>query len=84
MPRVRLFFGLRDREGRTEFEIDGGSLCEVLEKLQERLPVRIVEDCSPAPGYLIFLDGVDVRLLPRDCRVEDGSTVDVVPVNHPG
>ena len=84
MPRVRLFFGLRDRKGRTEFTVEPGALCDVLRRIQELVPERIVEDCSPAPGYLIFVDRVDVRLLPHDCLVGEESTVDIVPVNHPG
>jgi hypothetical protein len=59
-------------------------LCEVLERLNQLLPVRVVTDCRPAPGYLIFVNRVDVRLLPRDCRLSDTDVVDVVPVNHPG
>ena len=84
MPRVRLFFGLRDRNGRSELEVEEGDLCEVLSRLQELIPERIVEDCTPAPGYLIFIDGVDARLLPRDCRVSKDTRIDIVPVNHPG
>ncbi len=84
MPRVRLFFGLRDRHGRVEFEVPRGTLCEVLLAAQREIPERIVEGCEPAPGMLIFLNRVDVRLLPRDCEVGDEDVVDVVPVNHPG
>ena len=84
MPRVRLFFGLRDRHGRVEFEVPPGTLCEVLRRVQEEVPDPIVEDCGPGPGMLIFVNRVDVRLLPRDCILGEGDTIDVVPVNHPG
>ncbi len=83
MPRVRLYFGLRARDGRAEFTLEPGLLCEVLARLSELVP-GVVEDCSPAPGYLIFLNRVDVRLLPGDTRVDDEDVIDVVPVNHPG
>ena len=84
MPRVRLFFGLRDGRGRAEFTVEPGALCDVLRRIQELIPEKIINDCSPAPGYLIFVDRIDVRLLPSDCRVDEESTVDIVPVNHPG
>ncbi len=83
MPRVRLYFGLRARDGSVEFTLGSGPLCEVLARLSERVP-GVVEDCGPAPGHLIFLNRVDIRLLPNDTLVNDEDVIDVVPVNHPG
>ncbi|GBF08433.1 purine phosphoribosyltransferase [Aeropyrum pernix] len=85
--RVRLLGGLRERAGRDSIEIEGRELSwkEVLKKAVEHveaLKEAIENDGSPKPGYLVFVDGVDYRLLPEDHEVVE--EVVVLPVTHGG
>ncbi|BAN90761.1 phosphoribosyltransferase family protein [Aeropyrum camini] len=85
--RVRLMGGLRERVGREIIEVEGGELgwSAVLRKAVEQvegLKEAIDEEGRPKPGYLVFVDGVDYRLLPEDQEVEE--EVIVLPVTHGG
>ncbi|MCE4616403.1 MAG: hypothetical protein F7C09_04985 [Aeropyrum sp.] len=85
---VRLMGGLRERVGRGEIELgvrEGESWRSVLKRALASLPAlseAVAEDGSPKPGYLVFVDGVDWRLLGDGDPVEE--EIIVMPVTHGG
>ena len=83
--RVRLLAALRELTGgRGEFLVEAGSWSEALRSLTAQYPslsVAIGDDGTPKPGFLVFVDGVDSRLLDRSRPAKE---VDVLPVNHGG
>ena len=85
MVKVRLLASLRDDIGRSEVEVEGKDLREALENLVKAYPIlrRAIdlERMEPGAGYVIFVDGVDLRLVDRS--VKPGEII-ILPVNHGG
>ncbi len=83
--RVRLLGALRERaEGRQELYVEAESWSEALKevlRLYPQMSAAIDERGRPRPGFLVFVDGVDCRLLPDSLQAK---VVDVLPVNHGG
>ncbi|MGC9071728.1 MAG: phosphoribosyltransferase family protein [Acidilobus sp.] len=83
--RVRLLGALRERiEGRQEVYVEAESWSEALKALVRvypQLSVAIDEMGRPRPGFLVFVDGVDCRLLPK---TQQAVAIDLLPVNHGG
>jgi len=81
--RVILLGGLSQDVGSRVLEVQAGDWVEALLKLRERIKVfrRVVdENGEPQPGYLIFVDGVDSRLVER----KPAREIVLLPVNHGG
>ena len=81
--RVVLLGGLSQDIGSRVLEVQADTWVRTLLKLRERFDVfkRVVdENGRPLPGYMVFVDGVDSRL------IKDGPAREVVvlPVNHGG
>ena len=85
MVRVRLLAGLREAVGRAEIEIEAGSLSDALRRLVSEYPgldrALDPERLEPKPGFIVFVDGVDIRLVGRDKRPQE---IVILPVNHGG
>ena len=85
MARVRLLAGLREAIGKGEIIINGDTLSSVIRELIERYPElsRAVDPKSlePGAGYIVFVDGIDIRLTHKDSKVEE---IIILPVNHGG
>ncbi|MCE4628218.1 MAG: hypothetical protein F7C34_03610 [Desulfurococcales archaeon] len=86
MARVRLLASLREIVGSPEVEVEGETLEEVLGSLLREYPgleqVIDKDTMRPRPGYIMFVDGVDIRLISSGkTRV---SEIVILPVNHGG
>ena len=83
--RVRLLGALKERAGgRQELYVEAESWSEALKeviRIYPQLSAAIDDRGRPKPGFLVFVDGVDSRLLPEG---RSASVVDVLPVNHGG
>jgi molybdopterin synthase sulfur carrier subunit len=84
MPTVRIPPVLRaEAGGNREVEASGGTVRELLEDLQARLPQlgsKIYDDGEIKPFVNVYLDGEDVRTLDGvDTPVKDGSTLILLP-----
>lgn len=83
MVRVKLLGSLRELAG-GEVEVEASSWREALLKLREEhegLARVIDERGDPRPGYMVFVDGVDYRLLDPGERAEE---VILLPIAHGG
>ena len=69
-----------------DFEISEPSLpvSRLLRVLAERYPDAFYSDGSPRPGILVFVDGVDSRLLDGEEEVQGDVEVRVIRVFHGG
>ena len=85
MARIRLLASLREAAGTPEISIEGSRLAEALKDAIRRLPIleRVIdpESLEPRPGYIVFVDGVDIRLVDKNT---EASEIVVLPVNHGG
>ncbi|MGC9209760.1 MAG: phosphoribosyltransferase family protein [Acidilobus sp.] len=83
--KVRLLGALKERvSGKQEVYVEASSWSEALRELVRGYPqlsIAIDESGRPKPGFLVFVDGVDCRLLPE---TQQATTIDVLPVNHGG
>ncbi len=83
--RVRLLGALKERTGgRQELYVEAGGWAEALRevlRLYPQMSVALDESGRPRPGFLVFVDGVDSRLLPEG---QAANAIDVLPVNHGG
>lgn len=82
--RIRLVASLREASGRDEIVVEAGSWNEALTKAREIVPAlreAIGPGGQPSPGYIVFVDGVDSRLLAGG---EKAREIVVLPVNHGG
>ncbi|ADL18719.1 Purine phosphoribosyltransferase [Acidilobus saccharovorans 345-15] len=83
--RVKLLAALRDLAGGAqEVLVEGSSWTDVLKKLLSQYPGLssvLSQDGTPRPGFLVFVDGVDSRLLDRSRQAKE---IVVLPVNHGG
>lgn len=86
MVRIVLVGGIAERKGRSTIEVEPGELTvgELMKLLANLVPEAIGGDGKPKPGFLVFIDGVDVRVLEESDRVERNSTVHIVQVYHGG
>lgn len=57
---------------------------ELVKRLGGKLPIR--DDGIPKPGYIVLLDGVDLRILVEEDEVleKDEVKLTIIPVNHGG
>ncbi len=82
--RVKLLASLREASGKDVLEIEASSWKEALSKARREVPaldVALNPDGSPKPGYIVFVDGIDCRLLEGG---EAAKEVVILPVNHGG
>jgi hypoxanthine phosphoribosyltransferase/molybdopterin converting factor small subunit len=82
--RIRLLASLREAAGKDYIEVEAASWREALTKAlkeEQALKQAVTEDGNPKPGYLVFVDGIDARLLEGR---EKASEIVVLPVNHGG
>ena len=82
--RVKLLASLREVAGLDEIVVKASSWKEALTLAVEKLPglkVAVNDDGNPKPGYIVFVDGVDSRLLEGD---ESAREIVILPVNHGG
>ena len=86
MVRVVLVGGIAERKGRNTIEVELGepTVGELMKLLAKHVPEAIDEDGKPKPGFLVFIDGVDVRVLEEGDRVRRNSTIHIVQVYHGG
>ncbi len=86
MVEVLLVGGIAERRGnRLELKSPPDSrLREILRQLSKLVPEAVDENGRPRPGFLIFLNGVDVRVLDPDEKVSDDSKLYVIQVYHGG
>jgi hypoxanthine phosphoribosyltransferase len=81
--RLILLGGLAEDAGTREIAIEASSWREALVRAREELPVLrqvLDEKGNPKPGYLVFVDGVDYRLV----NTKNAGEVVILPVNHGG
>ncbi len=86
MPQATLVGGIAQRRGRS-IDIpyrEGMRLGDLLAELAKLVPEALEADGTPRPGFLVFVDGVDVRLLPRGYEVKPGTRVHIIQVYHGG
>lgn len=81
--KIKLLASLKSAVGASELEVEAKSWREALLIAREKYPSLrevIRPDGSPSPLYILFVDGVDYRL------VDDGDARELVilPVNHGG
>ncbi len=85
MVKIRLLAALQEQVGKEYVEVEEGSLAEVLRRLVEKYPsLKVAIDPEKAevnPGYVVFVDGMDIRLVNREYRPRE---VVILPVNHGG
>jgi hypoxanthine phosphoribosyltransferase/molybdopterin converting factor small subunit len=83
--KVKLLASLRELAGSSEVEVEAGSVKEALIRLVEKYPGLkiVVEPSKPEvkAGYIVFVDGVDVRLVDPE---EKAREIVILPVNHGG
>ncbi|MCE4610489.1 MAG: hypothetical protein F7B17_00775 [Desulfurococcales archaeon] len=82
--RVKLLASLRESAGLDEIVVKASTWKEALALAVEKVPslkTAINSDGSPKPGYIVFVDGVDSRLLEGG---ESAREIVVLPVNHGG
>ena len=74
--------------GKVTVEEDGLEVSKLLLYIRERVgnSFPVDDDGSPRPGYIILLDGVDVRILIGEGKKVSGDRIKltVIPVNHGG
>lgn len=82
--RILLLASLyQEAGGRKVVEVEAGSWREALVKLREMYPGlrRVInEKGEPEPGYIVFVDGIDYRLVNKS----EAREVAILPVNHGG
>lgn len=84
MTSIRLLGSLKEYVGSDRIEVEASSWREALLKAREasRFLREVIDDSGePAPGYIVFVDGVDYRL--KDPR-EPASEIVIIPVVHGG
>ncbi len=85
MTRIKLLASLQEILGREIIEIDEGSLRDVITAAISKYPVlkQVVdpEKIEPMPGYVIFVDGKDIRLVSKNIKPKE---IAILPVNHGG
>lgn len=82
--KVVLLGGIAEDAGTRELIVEGENWREALVKLRRSVKMleRVIdENGMPKPGYLVFVDGVDVRLLKGE---HGGREIVILPVNHGG
>ena len=83
--RIRLLGALKERtNGKQEVWVEARSWSEALRALLASYPqlsVAVDDRGRPRPGFLVFVDGVDCRLLDEGAPANE---VDLLPVNHGG
>jgi len=70
-----------------EFEIKGHmTVIEVLKRLPKELKDILLEGEKLRPGFLVLLNGSDVRSLSKgvETLVLDGDTLTIIPIIHGG
>ena len=93
MPRIVLIGSLRNTFGSDSLTVEGiGSeitfpefVRRVLEE-DRRFEAVFNTDGTPRPGYLVLIDGVDVRVFEDLSKaiVKPDSTITIIPVVHGG
>jgi len=80
-----LFLGGFDRQ-EDQFSISGEevSVGELFKMLAEKYADAFEAGGDPRPGILVFIDGVDSRLLSSDVKVRGEAVVKIVKVYHGG
>ena len=86
MARVRLLASLREIVGSPELEVEGDTLEDVMGRLLSTYPdlERVIDKDTgkPRPGYIVFVDGVDIRIISDKKRKV--KEIVILPVNHGG
>ncbi|MEM1873253.1 MAG: MoaD/ThiS family protein [Acidilobaceae archaeon] len=84
MTLIRLLGSLKEQAGFEKLEVEASSWREALLKAREfsKFLREVIDDSGePAPGYIVFVDGVDYRLLKPD---EPAREIVIIPVVHGG
>ncbi|MCE4620859.1 MAG: hypothetical protein F7B95_00265 [Desulfurococcales archaeon] len=83
--RVRLLASLKEAVGGSEYiEVEAGDWREALRILRGRYPAlanALDENGEPKPGFMVFVDGVDYRLAPRNSKPKE---IALLPITHGG
>jgi len=82
--KVKLLASLKEAAGTGAVEVEASSWKEALRLLREKVPSlaeAIGPDGTPRPGYVVFVDGVDYRLVEPD---REAREIVILPVNHGG
>jgi len=82
--RVKLLASLKEAAGTDVIEVDASDWREALRLAREKAPglaEAIDPGGTPRPGYIVFVDGVDSRLVEPGRKARE---VVVLPVNHGG
>ncbi|MEB3760375.1 MAG: hypothetical protein GSR81_05955 [Desulfurococcales archaeon] len=85
MPKVKLLASLQEIVGKDVLELEDMSLEKLFRELAERYPglrdIIDVENVEGKPGYIIFVDGKDIRLVDKNYVPKE---IVILPVNHGG
>ncbi|MEM0205256.1 MAG: MoaD/ThiS family protein [Nitrososphaerota archaeon] len=87
--KVELIGHLKSVVGKDvlELKIEGNvPLLEVLKILPKELKDILLEDGKLRPGFLLLLNGSDIRSLNKDVKtiVLDGDVLTIIPIIHGG
>ncbi len=81
--KVVLLGGFTRRNGSLELR-DSPPLQQVFQALAHEYPEALDSSGDPRPGILVFVNGVDYRLLDKSERVAGSLEVKIVRVYHGG
>ncbi len=93
MPRIVLIGSLRNSFGSDsliikdiEHEITFPELVRRILEIDRRFEMLFNTDGTPRPGYLVLIDGIDVRVFEdiNKAIVKPDSTITIIPVVHGG
>ncbi len=83
MPKVNLYATLRELVGRSQVEVPGKTVGEVVQNLLALHPAlapEILEEGQLAERVSLFLDGRDIRYLQGlGTPLEEGAVLDLFP-----
>ena len=86
MVEVILVGGLAERYGEKHvLEINTSKpLSELLREFAKRFPDAFEPSGEPKPGIIVFIDGVDARLMDPGQEVSPSSRIHIIQVYHGG
>jgi len=82
--KIRLLASLRELVNASELTVEADEWRQALIRLRNsypRLAGIIMENGEPAPGYLVFVDGVDYRLIDEKVPAKE---IVILPITHGG
>ncbi len=86
MVKIVLVGGIAERKGFKEVDVPlkSRTVKDLLKALSNLVPEAVNGNGRLRPGFLVFINGVDVRVLAEEDSVDDSAVVHVVQVYHGG